>query len=64
MGIWEIVLIVLIIGGVIFLLYKSLWKKRGYCPGCSNAKCGIRISGGSDDGSQKYCHVEHKVFNK
>jgi hypothetical protein len=64
MGIWETVLTVLIIGGAIFLLYRSLWKKRGYCPGCSNAKCGIRISGGSDDGSKKYCNAVHKAFDR
>jgi hypothetical protein len=35
MGIWEILLIGLIAAGAIFLLYRLLWKKRGYCPGCN-----------------------------
>jgi hypothetical protein len=60
MGIWEILLIGLIAAGAFFLLYRSLWKKRGYCPGCNDAKCGIRISGGSDNGSKKYCNVVQK----
>jgi hypothetical protein len=34
MGIVDTVLIALIIGGAAYLLYRSLWKKRGYCPGC------------------------------
>ncbi len=55
MGIWEIALIALIIGGAILLLYISLWKKNGYCPGCNSGKCDLKMSGGSEDGSKKYC---------
>ena len=40
MGIIDIVLIVLIVGGAVYLLYRSLWKKKGYCPGCdTSGKC-------------------------
>jgi len=40
MGIVDIVLIVLIVGGAVYLLYRSLWKKKGYCPGCdTSGKC-------------------------
>jgi hypothetical protein len=34
MGIVDIALIVPIVGGAVYLLYRSLWKKRGYCSGC------------------------------
>jgi len=40
MGFVDIVLSVLIVGGAICLLYRSLWKKKGYCHGCdSSGKC-------------------------
>jgi len=40
MGIVDIVLIVVIVGGAVYLLYRSLWKKKGYCTGCdSPGKC-------------------------
>jgi hypothetical protein len=40
MGIVDVVLIVMIVGGAVYLLYRSLWKKKGYCAGCdSSGKC-------------------------
>jgi hypothetical protein len=40
MGFVDIVLIVLIVGGALYLLYRSLWKKKGYCHGCTpSGKC-------------------------
>ncbi|HAM33954.1 MAG TPA: FeoB-associated Cys-rich membrane protein [Deltaproteobacteria bacterium] len=40
MGIVDFVLIGLIVGGAFYLLYRSLWKKKGYCHGCDSAgKC-------------------------
>jgi len=40
MGIVDIVLIVPIVGGAVYLLYRSIWKKKGYCHGCdSSGKC-------------------------
>jgi hypothetical protein len=40
MGFVDIVLIVPIVGGAVYLLYRSLWKKKGYCHGCdSSEKC-------------------------
>ena len=40
MGFVEIALTVLIVGGVLYLLYRSLWKKKGYCHGCdSSGEC-------------------------
>ena len=34
-----------IIIGAIYLLYRALWKKQGYCPGCDGHACG---GGGKD----------------
>ncbi len=28
-----------IIGGCLYILYISLWKKRGCCPGCDAGAC-------------------------
>jgi hypothetical protein len=40
MGIVDVVLIVPIVGGAFYLLYRSLWKKKGYCTGCDpSGKC-------------------------
>ena len=34
MGIKDIVLMGLIIAGALYLLYRSLWRKKGHCAGC------------------------------
>ena len=40
MGIVDYVLIGLIVTGAVYLLYRSLWKKKGYCSGCDiSGKC-------------------------
>ncbi len=28
--------------GAVYLLYRSIWKKRGYCIGCEAHNCGVR----------------------
>ncbi len=35
MGFVDLVLAGLIVGGAAYLLYRSIWKKRGYCQGCT-----------------------------
>lgn len=27
--------------GALYLLYRSIWKKQGYCPGCDAHTCGV-----------------------
>lgn len=39
MGAIDIVLIVLIVAFALYLLYRSFWKKKGYCSGCSSQSC-------------------------
>jgi len=39
MGSADIVWMVLILGGAGYLLYRSVWKKKGHCQGCDNAGC-------------------------
>lgn len=40
MGFADIVLMGLIAAGAVYLLYRSIWKKKGYCHGCSSSgKC-------------------------
>ncbi len=39
MGFTDIVLIALIISGAVYLLYRSLWKKKGHCSGCTEGMC-------------------------
>ena len=39
MGFADIILMAAIIGGAFFLLYRSLWKKKGHCPGCDSQIC-------------------------
>jgi hypothetical protein len=38
----DILLMGLIIGGAIYLLYRSVWKKKGHCAGCSAETCEMR----------------------
>jgi hypothetical protein len=39
MGPIDVVLMVLIVGGAVYLLYRSLWKKKGHCQGCLSGAC-------------------------
>jgi hypothetical protein len=39
MGFTDIIWMVIIIGGALYLLYRSLWKKKGHCPGCESGTC-------------------------
>lgn len=42
MGATDILLAGLIIGGALYLLYRSLWKKKGHCSGCDSGGCGMK----------------------
>lgn len=42
MGFTDIILIALIISGAVYLLYRSLWKKKGHCPGCDSETCDVK----------------------
>lgn len=42
MGIVDILLMVLIISGAFYLLYRSLWKKKGHCQGCDLETCDVK----------------------
>jgi hypothetical protein len=39
MGFTDIVLMAVIIGGALYLLHRSLWKKKGLCSGCEAGIC-------------------------
>jgi hypothetical protein len=39
MGVKDLVLMGLIIGGALYLLYRSFSPKKGPCCGCGSAKC-------------------------
>jgi hypothetical protein len=49
MGFADIVWMVIIIGGALYLLYRSLWKKRGHCAGCDSETCGVKKKLGPKD---------------
>lgn len=34
-----------IIAGALYLLYRSVWKKQGFCPGCDAHTCGLNKKG-------------------
>ncbi len=38
----DIILMILILIGTIYLLYRSLWKKKGHCAGCDSDTCDIK----------------------
>lgn len=39
MGATDILLMGVIIGGALYLLYRSVWKKKGHCSGCNSVTC-------------------------
>ncbi len=39
MGVVDIVLMVVILAAAEYLLYRSLWKKKGHCAGCDTCEC-------------------------
>jgi hypothetical protein len=39
MGATDVVWMVLILAGAGWLLYHSLWKKKGHCGGCDAGGC-------------------------
>mgnify|MGYP000462472584 CR=1 FL=1 len=41
MSISEMIIPALILAGVVYLLYRSLWKRKGTCHGCSGGCCGV-----------------------
>ncbi|OFX26202.1 MAG: hypothetical protein A2V77_21205 [Anaeromyxobacter sp. RBG_16_69_14] len=42
MGAFDFVLSAVILGGAGYLLYRSIWKKKGHCAGCSGGGCTSR----------------------
>jgi len=42
MGVFDIFLMSVILGGAFWLLYHSLWKKKGCCQGCNGEACSKR----------------------
>lgn len=42
MGMIDIILMIMILEGAFWLLYLSLWKKKGHCQGCSSGSCGTK----------------------
>jgi hypothetical protein len=43
MGIADIFWMALIIGGALYLLYRSIWKKKGCCSGCDSKMCEMKM---------------------
>ena len=39
MGIVDIIWMAVILGGAGWLLYRSVWKKKGHCQGCDSGSC-------------------------
>jgi hypothetical protein len=42
MGAADTLIAAVILAGAGYLLYRSLWKKRGHCAGCAGGGCGAR----------------------
>ncbi|TAL22006.1 MAG: FeoB-associated Cys-rich membrane protein [Nitrospirae bacterium] len=38
----DIALMAVIIAGALYLLYRSLWKKKGHCQGCDSETCNVK----------------------
>ncbi len=44
MGFVDIALMAVIITVAVYLLYRSLWKKKGHCQGCGSCDCDEKIN--------------------
>ncbi len=42
MAFTDIVWMGIIIAGTLYLLYRSVWKKKGHCAGCDSQICELR----------------------
>ena len=42
MSVADIVWMAFFLGGAGYLFYRSFWKKKGGCHGCSGCSCGER----------------------
>ena len=40
MGVSDMIIAAVIVAGALWLLYRSLWQKKGHCHGCSGGGCG------------------------
>jgi hypothetical protein len=56
MGFTDIFWMALIIIGTVYLLYRSLWIKKGHCQGCDSGVCdaGKKSDYGSADNRRQY----------
>ncbi|MBM4306517.1 MAG: FeoB-associated Cys-rich membrane protein [Deltaproteobacteria bacterium] len=54
MSFFDIVWMAAIIAGALYLLYRSLWKKKGACSGCGGGQCESKVSGGLRHGSKEH----------
>ena len=41
MEIYDIIWTAMIVAGALYLLYRSVWQKKGHCAGCSSGSCGM-----------------------
>jgi hypothetical protein len=42
MGFVDVVLMIVIVCGAVYLLYRSIWKKKGHCSGCDSGICDMK----------------------
>jgi len=42
MGVADIIWMAVIISGAVYLLYRSIWKKKGHCSGCEVGTCEMK----------------------
>lgn len=49
----DIALMTVIIAGAVYLLYRSLWKKKGHCMGCDSETCDVTKKLNKNVGNKK-----------
>ncbi|MFO0751820.1 MAG: FeoB-associated Cys-rich membrane protein [Thermodesulfovibrionales bacterium] len=35
----DVIWMAVIVAGALYLLYRSVWKKKGHCQGCDSGTC-------------------------
>lgn len=46
MNLADFIIVALIVGGIGFMLYRTMWKKKSFCPGCDS--CSVASHAGGD----------------
>lgn len=51
----DVIILVVVLGGIGFLLYRTMWKPKSMCPGCDGCKPSARPKDGDTTTTDRCC---------